>query len=76
VKYLTLPPGTKFSSSQFIAEMNKALQSLPEYKTGMVICADDNGYWIEILGIKNSENDDLLSIARNLVLVNEDMGKE
>ena len=35
----------------------------------MVICADDNGYWLELLGVRNTENDDLLSIARNLTLL-------
>ena len=69
MKYYPLPPNTKLSPSQFIAEMNKALQSLPEYKTGMVVCVDDSGYWFEIHGLKNNDNDDLLSIARNLVLV-------
>lgn len=69
MSYQQLPPNTKLSPSQFIAEMNKALQSLPEYKTGMVVCADDNGYWLELFGVKDSENDDLLSIARNLTLV-------
>jgi hypothetical protein len=56
--------------------MNKALQSLPEYKTGMVVCGDDNGYWLELLGDRNTENDDLLSLARNLVLINRDKGKD
>lgn len=74
--YQQLPPNTKLSPSQFIAEMNKALQSLPEYKTGMVVCADDNGYWLELLGIRNTENNDLLSVARNLVLINGDKGKD
>ena len=59
-----------------IIKMNKALQSLPECKTGMVICSDDSGYWLEILGVKNPENDDLMSIARNLVLINKDNGDE
>lgn len=68
MNYFPLPPNTKLSSIQFIAEMNKALQSLPEYKTGMVVCADDSGYWLEIFGAKDYENDDLLSVARNLVL--------
>jgi hypothetical protein len=49
--------------------MNKAIQSLPEYKVGMLVCADDSGYWLEISGVKNTENDDLLSIAHNLVLL-------
>jgi hypothetical protein len=69
MSYHQLPPNTKLSPSQFIVEMNKALKSLPEYRTGMVICADDNGYWLELLGVRNTENDDLLSIARNLTLL-------
>jgi hypothetical protein len=68
VNYFPLPPITKLSPSQFIAEMNKALQSLPEYNSGMVVCADDSGYWLEIFGVKDYENNDLLSVARNLVL--------
>ena len=75
MNYFPLPLNTKLSTSQFIAEMNKALQSLPEYKTGMVVCADDNGYWLELLDVRNTENDDLLSVARNLVLINSDKGK-
>lgn len=73
MSYHQFPPNTKLSPGQFIAEMNKALQSLPEYKTGMVICADDNGYWLELLGVRSVEYSDLLSIARNLVLVNKNM---
>ena len=68
MSYQQLPPNTKLSPSQFIDEMNKALQSLPEYKSGMVVCADDGGYWLEIFGVKDCENGDLLSVARNLVL--------
>jgi hypothetical protein len=66
--YHQLPPNTKLSPRQFICEMNKALQSLPEFKSGMVVCSDDNGYWLEIFGVKDYENDDLLSVARNIVL--------
>ena len=62
--------------SMLLLSGNKALQSLPECKTGMVICSDDSGYWLEILGVKNSENDNLMSIARNLVLINKDNGDE
>jgi hypothetical protein len=69
MNYHQLPLNTTLSSIQFIDEMNKALQSLPEYEAGMVICADGNGYWLEMLGIRNYYNDDLLSIARDLVLV-------
>ena len=69
MSYHQLPPNTKLSPIQFIAEMNKALTFLPEYRTGMVICADDNGYWLELLGVRNTENDDLLSIALNLTLM-------
>ncbi len=76
MSYQQLPLNTKLSPSQFIAEMNKALQSLPEFKTGMVVCGDDNGYWLELLGDRNTENDDLLSIARNLVLIKSDKGKD
>ena len=57
-------------------KLHTALQALPEYKTGMVVCADDNGYWLELLGVRNTDNDDLLSIARNLVLINRDKGKD
>lgn len=76
MSYQQLPPNTKLTPSEFIVEMNKALQSLPEYKAGMVVCADDNGYWLEMLGVKKTENDDLLSVARNLVLINSDKGKD
>lgn len=69
MNYQQLPLNTTLSPSQFIDEMYKALQSLPEYEAGMVICADDNGYWLEILGIRNFVNNDLLSTARDLVLV-------
>jgi hypothetical protein len=68
MSYRQLSPNTKLSPSQFISEMNKALQSLPEFKSGMVVCSDDGGYWLEIFGLKDYENDDLLSVARNLVL--------
>lgn len=69
MSYHQLPPNTQLSPSQFIGEMNKALQSLPEFKSGMVVCSDDSGYWLEIFGVKDYENDDLLSLARNLVMV-------
>ncbi len=68
--YHPLPPNTELSSTQFIAEMNRAIRSLPEFRTGMLVCFDSNGYWLEIFGVKNNHNDDLLSVALSLVLNN------
>ncbi len=68
MRYHPLPQNVKLSKSQFIAEMNKVLQSLPEYEAGMVVCFDESGYWLEVFGIKNNDNGDLLSIAHNLLL--------
>ncbi len=68
MSYQQLPPNSKLSPSLFIDEMNKAIKSLPEFKLGMEVCCDDSGYWLEIFGVKDYENDDLLSVARNLVL--------
>jgi hypothetical protein len=52
----------------FVEEMNLALQSLPNFQSGMLVCADDSGYWLEINGIKDSTNGDLLAISSRLVL--------
>jgi hypothetical protein len=68
MSYQQLPPNTKLSPKQFIDQMNKALQFLPEYKVGMVVCCDDGGYWLEISGAEDYDSADLLSVARKLVL--------
>jgi hypothetical protein len=73
MSYQQHPANTNLSIKQFVEEMNKALQSLSEYKHGMVVCADSNGYWLERFGVKDTGNNDLLSISRNLVLSKRNM---
>lgn len=48
--------------------MNHAIRTFTFYRSGMVVCADQNGYWLEIDGVKDSENLDILSAARKIVL--------
>jgi hypothetical protein len=48
--------------------MNKALQSLFGYKSGMEVRCDSNGYWLELNGVKVLDDNDLLAAARKLVL--------
>jgi len=66
--YLTLPPNTHLSPRQFTVEMNKALSTLSGYVSGMSVCCDENGYWLEFNGVKEAGQEDLLSLARKLVL--------
>lgn len=66
--YKKLPPQTVLSSEQFVDEMNKALTTLDFYQEGMVVCADENGYWLELKGVRDVDNLDLLSLAERLVL--------
>jgi hypothetical protein len=66
--YVKFPPNTKMSNDFFISEMNKAITSLPFFQQGMVVCFDENGYWLELNGIRDSENLDMLSAAHKLVL--------
>ena len=66
--YLPLPSNSKLSAKQFAIEMNLSLQSLPGYQSGMLVCADDSGYWLEINGVKDFNNGDLLALSRSLVL--------
>lgn len=66
--YDKFPPNSIMSHDLFISEMNKALTSLPYYRKGMLVCADESGYWLEIDGMKDFENQDVLSAARKLVL--------
>jgi hypothetical protein len=68
MSYTPLPLNTNLSQQQFIEQMNLALRSLNSYKSGMEICFDSNGYWLEFNGVKDTENVDLLSAARLLVL--------
>lgn len=56
------------SNDFFVSEMNKAITSLPFFQQGMVVCFDENGYWLELDGIRDSENLDMLSAAHKLVL--------
>ncbi len=68
MSYFPLPVNTKLSNEQFIHEMNVALQSLSGYKSGMEIRCDSSGYWLELHGVINIEDSDLMAAARNLVL--------
>ena len=66
--YNKVLPTTTLTHSQFIGEMNKALASLSYYRDGMAVCGDDSGYWLEIDGVKDVGNEDLLASARMLVV--------
>lgn len=68
MSYNHLPIGTQLSPSQFMTEINRALRSLPNYEHGMVICADESGYWLEVNGERQTGNEDLVALSRNLVL--------
>jgi hypothetical protein len=68
MSYNQLPLNTRLSEYQFIAEMNKALQSLFGYKSGMEVRCDSNGYWLELNGVEQLDDNDLLAAARKLVL--------
>lgn len=64
--YTQLPPNSILTPQEFISEMNKALKPLPFYKEGMVVCSDENGYWLEENGQRT--NNSILSEASKLVL--------
>ncbi len=66
--YLPLPPNTSLSPSQFADEMNKAITTLSGYLPSMSVCYDENGYWLEIDGVNQVGQEDLLSSASKLVL--------
>jgi hypothetical protein len=68
MSYNKLPLKTILASNKFIIEMNHAIRTFTFYRSGMVVCADQNGYWLEIDGVKDSENLDILSAARKIVL--------
>lgn len=65
--YVKFPPNTKMSNDFFVSEMNKAITALPFFQQGMVVCFDENDYWLELNGIRDSENLDMLSAAHKLV---------
>jgi hypothetical protein len=66
--YIQLPSGTQLSNEKFISEMNLALKSLDGFHSGMVIRANLNGYWLEVDGVVDEDNRDLLAAARKIVL--------
>lgn len=68
MSYNKLPSNTHLSEKVFIDEINKAIQSLSDYKNGMLVRCDTNGYWLETNGAKDLDNNDLLAAARALVL--------
>ncbi len=68
MSYNKLPVNTRLSEQRFIEEMNKAIQSLSGYQSGMEVRCDSNGYWLELNGVKVLDEVDLLAAARVLVL--------
>lgn len=68
MSYTPFPPNTLLSNSEFIGEMNKALKTLDDFRSGMVVCHDDNGYWLEENGEKSLDGCILLSAAEKMVL--------
>ncbi len=68
MSYNKLPVNTRLSEQRFIDEMNKAIQSLSGYQSGMEVIYDSNGYWLELNGVKVLDEVDLLAAARVLVL--------
>lgn len=66
--YQQLPPNTIITPQVFIKEMNKVLQTLPEFRDGMLVRCDNAGYWLEANGIRDISNGGLLSICHGLVL--------
>lgn len=64
----TLPQNTLLSPRKFIDAMNKALSTLTGYTPNMCVCCDENGYWLEVDGVRQGGYEDLLSSARKLVL--------
>lgn len=41
--YTKLPIGTSLTPDQFVCELNKAIQSLPFFETGMFVKHDGSG---------------------------------
>lgn len=66
--YTKLPIGTSLTPDQFVCELNKAIQSLPFFETGMFVKHDGSGYWLETNGVIDNLNVDLLSAARLKVI--------
>ena len=68
--YHPLPSGTHLSSEEFIDEMNKAIRDDDQFREGMVVMAEEDGYILDYHGeiLEDVHSRGILSSARQKVL--------
>ena len=68
--YQPLPFGTHLSTEEFIDEMNKAIRDDDQFREGMVVMAEEDGYILDYYGeiLEDAYSRGILSAARRKVI--------